>query len=109
MMKHAAIARKKHEVMENPTGINCVDIEVHTVTTNRKRRILKASRGAMFEPGFTWRTPSGGKLDVDPASMFPIVEGIFGPLRIPLPRTPVMLVSEYGGVGHHTFQQSHYR
>ena len=40
--------------------------------------------------------------EVDPSDVFPIVEGIFGPLRIPLPRTPVCLDREYGGQWRHT-------
>ena len=36
------------------------------------------------------------KIMAKPAALFPLVEGIFGPLRVPLPATPVLLDAEYG-------------
>ena len=72
--------------MQHPTGINCVDIEVHDVTAARgaNKRTRVVMHGAK------------GKIDLNPPSVFPIVEGIFGPLRVPVPRTTAMLVAEYG-------------
>ena len=73
--------------MQPPTGINCVDIEVHTVTAarnaNTPRQIIVTGQKC-------------GKIPLGPESIFPIVEGVFGPLRIPVPRTPVLLFNEYG-------------
>ena len=37
----------------------------------------------------------GGNIKLAPRKLFPIVEGFFGPLRIPLPRTPAFLDAAY--------------
>jgi hypothetical protein len=85
--KRAKQSRIYNEPMQHPTGINCVDIEVHDVTAARgaNKRTRVVMHGA------------NGKIDLTPHSVFPIVEGIFGPLRVPVPRTTAMLVAEYGG------------
>ena len=38
---------------------------------------------------------SGAKRLLTLEALFPIVEGFFGPLRIPLPRTPAVLDSRF--------------
>ena len=43
------------------------------------------------------------KIKVPCADVFPLVEGIFGPLRIPLPRTPHILDAEYGSLWRQTW------
>jgi len=80
--KRVAIASKK-KVSWPPTAphdCNCLDIEVYTVSRNAALRIFK---GTVTH-------------SVNPMDVFPIVEGIFGPLRVPLPRTPKILDLEYG-------------
>ena len=63
----------------HPHGANCVDVEVYTVRPGEKLVV----RGT-------------NKFKVSNEDVFPLVEGIFGPLRVPLPRTPKILDSEYG-------------
>jgi len=85
LMRKAAEARLCHEPMINPTGINCVDIEVHTVKAaggaTRKKVVMQGAQK---------------KIALGPSSIFPIVEGILGPLRVPVPSTTDMLDAEYG-------------
>ena len=88
LLQLASIRRKHHEVLQNPTGINCVDIEVHTVKAASQRD------NAPLTIGMTGQ--ACGKFEASPQSIFPIVEGILGPLRIPLPHSPRMLSREYG-------------
>ena len=63
----------------HPHGANCVDIEVYTVRPKKDIHI----RG----------TKTFG---VRLSECFPVVEGVLGPLRIPLLNTPKVLDREYG-------------
>ena len=94
--KLAKIRRKHHETMQNPTGINCIDIEVHTVQKTDQRRTSKAAPDTKKPLRIALCGQKCGRFELSPESIFPIVEGVFGPLRIPLPRTPAMLAAEYG-------------
>ena len=62
-----------------PHGCNCVDLEVYVVKPNKKIRI-KATK----------------PFELSPSDIFPVVEGILGPLRVPVPKTPAALNGEYG-------------
>ena len=62
----------------HPHGCNCIDVEIYKVRPDRDV--------ATRETGVIVKTDS----------LFPIIEGALGPLRIPLPRTPVCLDAEYG-------------
>ena len=84
LLRMAARAKAAGVPIKHPSGCNCVDVEVYRVVPNKPIQI-KGSQ----------------TFEVDPSDMFPIVEGIFGPLRIPLPRTPVCLDREYGGQWRH--------
>ena len=61
-----------------PTGDNCLDLEVYTVT-----KAPMNIRGS-------------NRFQVTAEECFPVVEGVFGPLRVPLLRSPVVLKKEYG-------------
>jgi len=64
---------------KRPTGSNCIDIEVYSVAPGQRLNI----RGT-------------NTFSLSTSSLFPIVEGIFGPFRVPLPATPSALNCEYG-------------
>ena len=61
------------------SGSNCLDIEVYNVVPAKPITILGTK-----------------KISANTEHLFPIVEGIFGPLRLPLPATPYVLDEEYG-------------
>ena len=68
----------------HPIGPHFIDIGVKVVVPNRPVVILQGAA-------------SGAKhITVEPHQLFPIVEGFFGPLRVPLPRTSAVLDAEYG-------------
>ena len=100
LMQHAAISREYHVPMQNPTGTNCVDIELYVVTAEaraRRKGTATAACSAKSPLRIAWHGVSSLiKSDLSPSSIFPVVEGVCGPLRIPLPRTPGMLDAEYG-------------
>ena len=75
----AATQKKASGPPRAPHGCNCLDIEVYTVKRNAKLHIQGTKT-----------------LIVKSDRVFPIVEGIFGPLRVPLPRSPKILDLEYG-------------
>ena len=77
----ASSSRKRCEPMQSPSGSNCLDLEVYTVTPMTDI-IIKGSK----------------KIKVPCSDIFPIVEGIFGPLRVPLPASPTILDAEYGSM-----------
>lgn len=83
--KIASLSRRRMEPLQSPSGPNCLDLEVYTVTPH-KSIIIRGSKNI---------TISCGKL-------FPIVEGILGPLRVPLPATSRVLDAEYGIQWRHT-------
>jgi hypothetical protein len=64
---------------KKPNGSNCINVEVYYVAPGQRVAI----RGIKT---FELRT----------SDLFPIVEGIFGPFRVPLPATPFALNCEYG-------------
>ena len=70
-----------------PHGVNCGDIEVYVVRPDHDLRITEATKPF-------WAPTK---------SLFPIVEGALGPLRVPLPRTPIALDKEYGNRWRHTY------
>ena len=72
---------------EAPRGCNCIDIEIITVPPRQGFYVCGSE-----------------KILVTPVDCFPTVEGIFGPLRIPLPRTPAILDAEYGIQWRHSRQ-----
>ena len=82
----AAASRQRGEPVEAPSGSNCLDLEVYIVKPDHHLTI----RGTK-------------KIKVPCADVFPLVEGIFGPLRIPLPRTPCILDAEYGSLWRQTW------
>ena len=90
-LSHAAVsaAAKLKKVKGNPPaqpiGPHFIDIGVKVVVPNQPILISgdTAASGA-------------NSFRVDPNNLFPIVEGFFGPLRIPLPRTGAVLDHEYG-------------
>ena len=61
-----------------PTGENCLDLEVYNVT--KAPMTIRGSKS----------------FQVTVEDCFPVVEGIFGPFRVPLLRTPIILDKEYG-------------
>jgi hypothetical protein len=76
----ASQGAKAGNLIKNPNGSNCIDVEVYTV-----------------RPGAPVLIRGSETISVSTKDIFPIVEGCFGPLRIPLPRTPKILDAEYGG------------
>ena len=66
-----------------PHGSNCCDLEVFTISTR--------------SPGFTI---TGGeanrRIKVQHEDVFPLVQGLFGTLAVPLPRTAKLLYAEFG-------------
>ena len=68
-------------LFSGPNGCNCIDIEVYTV-----------------RPGEPISIRGSSKFKVPTEELFPIVEGMFGPLRVPLPRSPAVLTHEYGSL-----------
>ena len=75
----ASQSRSRGEPLQSPSGCNCLDLEVYIV----KPLMPLTIRGSQ-------------NIKVSCADLFPIVEGIFGPLRIPLPASPTILDAEYG-------------
>ena len=82
--KIASESRKKNEPLQSPTGTNCLDLEVYSIL-----------------PGHTITIQGSSKIPVSCEHVFPLVEGIFGPLRIPLPASPRILDAEYGSQWRH--------
>jgi len=80
VIKKAAEAKRYDRRPTAPTGENCVDVEVYTVNGNQDLHI----RGTK-------------PFQIRCNEIFPIVEAIFGPLRVPVPRTPQILHKEYSG------------
>ena len=78
-------SRKHFEPLQSPSGANCLDLEVYRVKPLTNLTI-KGSK----------------KISVSCAELFPIVEGVFGPLRVPLPASPNILDAEYGRQWRHT-------
>ena len=72
-----------------PIGPHFIDIGVTVVKPNKPVVIIEGAAS-----GATKKARTG--ISVDPKKLFPIVEGFFGPLRIPLPRTSAVLDAEYG-------------
>ena len=82
--KVAALSKKRNEPLMSPSGCNCLDLEIYVV----KPRATLAIRGSTIHK-------------VPCSAIFPIVEGIFGPLRVPVPATPNILDLEYGRQWRH--------
>ena len=84
LTKIASDSRKKCEPLQSPTGTNCLDLEVYSIL-----------------PGRTITIQGSSKIPVSCEHLFPLVEGMFGPLRIPLPASPRILDAEYGSQWRH--------
>lgn len=80
----ASESKKQHEPLQSPSGTNCVDLEIYFV-----------------KPGSVMTIKGSNKIKASCAELFPIVEGVFGPLRVPLPATPKILDAEYGSRWRH--------
>ena len=78
--KHASAAKRRCEPLRTPNGCNCLDLEVYRVKPEADITIQGTKQ-----------------FKVSCAELFPIVEGAFGPLRVPLPASPNVLDAEYGG------------
>jgi hypothetical protein len=78
-MQKASALKENNRQPVAPLGSNCLDLEVYVVAPGKQLTI----RGSK-------------PFKVMPYECFPIVEGVFGPLRIPLPRSPAILNAEYG-------------
>ena len=79
LIQLAAKLARTGQAAKRPHGCNCVDLEVYVVKPNKKIRI-KATK----------------PFELSPSDIFPVVEGILGPLRVPVPKTPAALDGEYG-------------
>jgi len=78
LTKIAAAKRTSLSEPSNPSGANCIDVEVYVVKPAADIKI----RGTQ-------------PFMVTTKQLFPIVEGIFGPLRVPVVRTTAVLDAEY--------------
>ena len=86
-LAHIAKENKtRGEPLRSPSGANCLDLEVYTVKPQQCSINIRGTK----------------KIVVKCAQMFPIVEGVFGPLRVPLPASPHILDCEYGREWTHT-------
>lgn len=86
LTKLASESRRRGKPIEAPSGSNVQDLEVYIVKPDHHLTI----RGTK-------------KIKAPCADVFPLVEGFFGPLRIPLPRTPCILAAEYGSLWRQTW------
>ena len=90
VLKAAKAKKEKGELPPQPIGPHFIDIGVKVVVPNKPVVIIAettaAASGAANKKGIV----------VEPKQLFPIVEGFFGPLRVPLPRTSAVLDAEYG-------------
>ena len=80
--------KEKGDAPSHPIGPHFIDIGVKVVKPNEPVVIIEGAAS-----GATKKARTG--ISVDPKKLFPIVEGFFGPLRIPLPRTSAVLDAEY--------------
>ena len=64
---------------KQPHGSNCVDIEIYRVQPDTPLKLF----GSKPIPSL-------------PSNIFPTAVGVFGPLQFAIPRTPSMLLAEYG-------------
>jgi hypothetical protein len=64
-----------------PTGKNYLDFGVAQVSPGEDVEIL---------------SDAGQTIVLNPQRLFPVVEGYFGPLRVPLPASPAVLDAQYG-------------
>ena len=81
----ASASRRRSEPLQSPSGANCLDIEVYRV-----------------KPLSHLTIQGSKKIKMSCAELFPIVEGAFGPLRVPVPASPMILDAEYGSQWRHT-------
>ena len=84
LIQIAADGAKQKTNISNPCGANCVDVEVYEVHQGSDV-VIKGTKN----------------YTVSTCNLFPIVEGIFGPLRIPVPATCAVLDAEYGSKWRH--------
>ena len=88
-----AAAKAKKETRDppsQPTGPHYIDIGVRTVVPNAPIVFLQ-------------KAASGASIALQPHQLFPIVEGFFGPLRVPLPATSAALDAEYTMAWRNTY------
>ena len=84
VLEAAKVKKTKGYPPAQPIGPHFIDIGVKVVVPNTPVVIQQgAACGA-------------NRIIVEPHQLFPIVEGFFGPLRVPLPRTSAVLDAEYG-------------
>ena len=93
LMQIAAGKRQQGQQPSQPSGPNCIDVEVYCVQPAATRATPKAGK---VQPAAPIIFKGSKPIKIETKKIFPIVEGIFGPLRIPLMRTPVLLEAEYG-------------
>ena len=92
VLKAAKVKKEQCDLPPQPIGPHFIDIGVKVVVPNTPVVIAEgaAASGAAAASCATTR------IVVEPRQLFPIVEGFFGPLRVPLPRTSAVLDAEYG-------------
>ena len=78
--KHAKEKKAQSKVPSKPHGVSFLDFNV--VKIEHDKEVAIPSSGSKFH-------------NVPPHALFSVVEGFFGPLRIPLPATPAVLDAEY--------------
>ena len=86
LFRRTGRAQRAGEVPATPHGCNCVDIEVYDVIPGKPIKIIGST-----------------SFNVSSRECFPFVEGIWGPLRLPLPRSPTILNQEYGSQWRQTY------
>ena len=89
VFKQAKVKQERGELPPQPIGPHFIDIGVTVVVPNTPVVIIAESAAAASG------APKNG-IVVEPKQLFPIVEGFFGPLRVPLPRTSAVLDAYYG-------------
>ena len=85
IIRLASLSKKRHEPILSPSGCNCLDLEIYVVKPRSKLGIEGSST--------IHKVPC--------SAIFPIAEGIFGPLRVPVPATSKILDLEYGQEWRH--------
>jgi hypothetical protein len=79
LKKLASESKAEGRPVANPCGMNCVEVEVYDVHPC-KNVFIKGTKS----------------FHLSCKKLFPLKQGIFGPLRIPVPSTPAALDLEYG-------------
>ena len=80
ILEDAREKKAQNKVPSKPHGLCFLDFNV--VTIEHDKEVAIPTSGSKFHM-------------VPPHALFPVIEGFFGPLRIPLPATPAVLDAEY--------------